>query len=208
MAYVFNAGSSGFGLEPIIGDYVNGVGMNPSEIVSQDQADDGGTRELGGRHYEGRPINVAGLPTNLKREPARLDKLKDVYSAPKDMFYVSENFKEIVEKFEPGIHQFFPYTLTLKGNTRVPFYLFNICQRISAMAEDHTVPPLDMTKRRRYRRINDGSDILVFSKSAIGNRKLWAEMHLGHYWVGDDLFAALREARLSGVLNGSHVAEV
>ena len=207
MAYIFASGESSFGTEPPTSDYLDPIGGGAESNVSIDQSDDGGARQFDGKYYEGRAVANTGLPISLRRAPAGTKQLMDLYSAPKYMFYISPKLKEIIEDIEPDVHQIIPLELKLHGSKVTPFYFMNVCQRISAIAEDHTHPPLRMGRRMRYRRGNDGNDVLAFSKDAIAGKHLWAEMHWKGIWMSDALHDACREAKLSGVLKTERVPE-
>ena len=95
----------------------------------------------------GRAVKPDNVPTKLRRTgpPVSRAKLLDVNAQTGSLDLVCQTFKDIVEEFEPDVHQFFPMTYYNSKGTEVigEGYFMVICQRISTLHETLCVPPLD-----------------------------------------------------------------
>ncbi|BDG75096.1 imm11 family protein [Roseomonas fluvialis] len=123
----------------------------------------------------------------------------------------SAEFRDIVEAFEPGLHQFFPITLRrpsgkpilrLDGREVGPgqYFIMNPLQQIEALLPEHCVAPWG-ERRKTVRGVMPDVDDLCVSRAAIEGRHLWLNkpyIGSGLIFISDALGAALREKGLKG----------
>lgn len=123
----------------------------------------------------------------------------------------SAEFKDLVEAFEPGLHQFVPITLRrpsgkpilrLDGREVGPgqYFLMNTMQEIEALLPEHCVAPWG-ERRKIVRGVMPDVDDLCVSRAAIEGRHLWLNKPFigsGLIFISDALSAALREKGLKG----------
>jgi hypothetical protein len=152
--------------EPLDGD--------PRQIEYVDTTLDKGTNPTfePGRLYAGRKVKPDHVPTkavwgNKKVKPY------DVFVL-QGLILVSDTVKDIVEHFEPGIHQFYPIEMVYKdGSHARQMYFFNICARLDTMDR----------KRATAELINNvlwdpATGRFIFSNTLIGNRHAWIDKHV------------------------------
>ena len=90
----------------------------------------------------GRPITAEDLPTQLKCSPPSKYPYADYMWTPKNTAFVSPKFKNLVERFEPSVHQFFEMaTVSGKRDTGSMFW-FIVCNRIGALDPDACIHPI------------------------------------------------------------------
>jgi hypothetical protein len=106
-----------------------------------------------------------------------------------EFMLVSGKFRDLVEQFEPGVHQFLPVDLYYSDQHSEPFdrfYWFVCCQLIDSLDPEHTTLTWRGGDYNEYfKGLRDGywyfdSDVTppqkaVFSLKAIGDRHLWRD---------------------------------
>ncbi len=133
-------------------------------------------------------------------------------------WFVPDSFRELVERFEPGVHQFIP----IKGYDRKgmkpldkKFFLMNICKTLedfvnverSDLYRDETEYP-DGIVLARYFPLKSPPDPVILRGEAIAGHHLWdgGTVGDGGRWYGpyvsDALWQAMREAGLNSVYGG------
>ncbi|PHZ86701.1 imm11 family protein [Paremcibacter congregatus] len=194
MAYSFHGGKQ-----------ENGTFMNPytpldgdmKKVAPIDCSQDGGLRIS---HIEpfttGRPVDPTYVPTRLKRggpSPSKQPLLEiDGFLAAG--LLVPEQFKEILEGLEPGVHQFFPMEIEQRGKYLGKRYLFVIGNRLDSLNRAHSIPKTE--PGTLFLPMQD--DIKqVFDKKAIVGHHAWHDKYFRGRYVSDDLVAALRTAGLT-----------
>ena len=116
--------------------------------------------------------------------------------------YVSERLRDLIEQFEPGVHQFVPVDL-YRPKAKEPFathYWFVVCSRIDSVDAEHTtlikdgpsgmwMPNEDYTSKR------------VFSLNAIGHHHIWSDTRTGADWrfVSNQFHDALLDHGMTGI---------
>lgn len=128
-----------------------------------------------------------GLPIGAKRMPVKAKqinvrkRLPDIFVMP-GLNAVSQRFRDLVEEFEPGTHQFFPLELYYKNGTPVeePFFVFNCCVSFDSLlvsrsevkwhglGEPLRSPNLGVLWRHRN----------VLSRPAIAGHHIWCSLRL------------------------------
>lgn len=165
------------------------------------------------RNMEGSMALSFGVPIeNLKVLPSRV-----ILEGPKrpiadfrkvfEVFLVRDNFKEIVERLEPNVHQFMPVELTWSDGTLVEgdYYWFVVAQALDSVNQEHTTAPLRYLhnkildkKIRAVWRTEDRETFepytFVFDQKVIGGAHVWQDeyMVVGPYC--SDVFKAECEA--------------
>jgi hypothetical protein len=131
-----------------------------------------------------------------------------------EIMLVSPRFRDLVERFESGVHQFLPVNMVhRKGEAPFnTFYWFVCCQLIDSIDPNHTT--LTWTGNDYEERMDDGfrrgswrfdhdvspPPVAVFSTAAIGNRHLWRDPNYTRNYVNaSDAFG---EALLAEGLTG------
>lgn len=136
----------------------------------------------------GHPIeDLARFPTSATQ---RNDKpMCDVFSLP-GMNWVSARFRDLVETFEPGVHQFVPIVLKAPDGTPHPgaWYMFNCTQSFDAVlaAESSTRLPwrgaktVDIWNGLPWASIGSMVEkTFTFSRPKVGGRHLWVGQFIG-----------------------------
>lgn len=128
---------------------------------------------------------------------------------------VDQQLKEIIERLEPGVHQFFPIQITMPRERAYPkpYFLLVIGQFLEGFRPEQSPPEvLDKNYRLTCWRRTDWSDKLVFdirfnstccphlafSRSAIGGAHLWRERRalMNNILISDALQAEIAAAKL------------
>jgi hypothetical protein len=180
-----------------------------AQVFVNDPTPDGGGRISRVTYHVGRPIIVdQNIPTKLRRGGPNIKraKLLDVnrYSGSLDL--VNQTFKDIVEEFEPGVHQFFPMDyFDAKGEEKIgEGYLMIICQRLDTLHDTLCIPPRNdrgFVDRRNpaYADRDESLDRVVFSKEKIKGHHMWHDKFHGR----SNLFSnALAERLIAANLSG------
>ncbi len=111
---------------------------------------------------------------------------------------VSEAFRHVVEKRDPGVHQFLPVDIH-RAKASAPFarhYWFVICRRLHSLHESALTPL--RTECGRWR--TAVGDRCVFNKAVIGDAPIWTDPDMrGSVFCSTLVAEALAEARLTGL---------
>lgn len=201
----------GLNIVPVHGYRVEAepIDGNISAIVAVDQSADGGIAWKGAT--AGRPVEVANVPTRMKWLDRNKHSIPDFDNNL--LLNVSERVKDIVERFEPGVHQFLPVTYLDKDDIEAErrYFLF-VCKRVDGVDREATTLALHnglwqpvSNLVRRGNPLPPGADPaakpkLIFSRDAIGQHHLWRDKHLlAGPFVSDELAASFRNAGLTGL---------
>lgn len=128
----------------------------------------------------GLPVGTRRLRTKARQINVR-KRLPDIFVMP-GLNAVSQRFRDLVEEFEPGTHQFFPLELSYKNGTPVeePFFVFNCCVSLDSLLvrrsevawynfnDPLTSPRLNVLWRHRN----------VLSRPAITGHHIWCSLRL------------------------------
>lgn len=122
---------------------------------------------------------------------------------------VSDRFREFVEKFEPGVHQFIPVEFYRPQQTEpfARYYWFVVCMVLDSIDPDHTTWTWKGDYEARRGRWNLDISVsppqtLVFSSAAIGDHHIWRDPFVdggSAIYCSDAVGEALPETDLTGV---------
>jgi hypothetical protein len=205
------------GSKPTLGHYAGTETLDGdvSKIEVADKTADAGFDANRASTYpanQGRPILTDQDPTKVEwREQGAVPDVDTV----RGLLVVAPRFREIVEQFEPGVHQFLPVDyLDGQGGVLARRYFFIACNRLDSVDRAHTTmilfrglwrPASDLV-RRWPEEIPPGFDVnaaprLVFSKAQIGDKHAWSDMFLALYgpYLSDALGAALEAEHFTGI---------
>jgi hypothetical protein len=125
---------------------------------------------------------------------------------------VSAEFREVVEAFEPGLHQFFPIMIRrpsgkpierLDGREVAPgqYFIMNPLVRMHSLLPEECIGKQGQ-RRTTLKDVVKYVDDLCLSRAVIAGRHLWvdASFTMGEFFVSDALLAALRDKGLKGFL--------
>jgi len=149
---------------------------NVSKIEYIDSTFDKGLSPLfkPGQLYAGRAVKSEHVPTKVEWSSKRFSPPPDVFQS--EVIFVSDAFKDIVERHEPGVHQFFPVEVVYKdGSFARQMYFFNICNRLDTMDRDRATAEL-----RNGIMWDPRTGDFAFSLEKIGSAHAWVDKHV-HY---------------------------
>lgn len=196
-------------IAPAYGYYV-GVELldgDRNKVTSREPVNDGGVG------WYGTPADPTYLPKHVRWEDRKGNPVPDFDAA--QLISVSERAKAIIERFEPGTHQFFPVEFVDKqGKFLENRYWFFICNRLDSVDRDHTT--MVLYKGVQWNNVKDllrrGEPIpphidpsqpskKVFSLKAIGATHMWVDKHTGFAegYISDAIAEAFAEAGLTGI---------
>ncbi|WP_298822633.1 DUF1629 domain-containing protein [uncultured Roseibium sp.] len=147
----------------------------------------------------GLPIGPGRLPTRAHETIGRKS-LPDIFPMP-GLNAVSRKFREIVEEFEPRVHQFFPLDLFYKNGQPVEdeYFIFNCTISLDSIIVDQSdIYWLKLDSPNEYPRLRIGwRDRLVLSRAAIASHHLWCGARIRHtgILVSDEFHARLKQSK-------------
>jgi hypothetical protein len=123
---------------------------------------------------------------------------------------VSDTFRNMVETREPGVHQFFPIEIVLKGGIlpSEPYWIFNIRQRIDAVVVElsrvrwlHHPGTTPVMAAPITLMPGETPFPLVLCRETIGGRHVWrGDTQLrGDVFFSNDLISAYKKAKMRGL---------
>lgn len=180
--------------------------------------DEGGKPQL---YNGGRPIDPTHVPNKVRwKYHKRLP--KPDFDSSILTYDVSERAKQLIEQFEPGVHQFLPVEFfDIDGNFMESRWFFICCNRLDTVDRDQTRGLLlktypsgkkswihvdDLRRRNEIDLIPPGYDSsqpakLVFNRKQIGGAHLWVDslLRLPSVYVSDEFIAACVAAGMTGL---------
>ncbi|PXW67604.1 hypothetical protein C7451_1261 [Blastomonas natatoria] len=130
------------------------------------------------------------------------------YYTPNAFPCVSSRFKEVVERFEPDVHQFFPVAVVDKAKEKIDErWLWVVCNRIDGVDREHTnlffqnqnLWTSSYKEDGEWKRVRDPK--VAFNKQQTEGFHFWRDKHLfgeGIY-VSDEGAQALQSENLSAL---------
>lgn len=116
---------------------------------------------------------------------------------------VSQSFRDVIERFEPGLHQFIPFQLLDRNKVPIaePYYFMNVMTCLDGFLINHSaaewvIPPRKSKTERGdapYVRTLD-QNRLALSRPKIAGKHLWISPVDSFHFVSEDLYSALVEA--------------
>lgn len=160
-------------------------------------------------------VSTTYMPIKVRYDDARPPLDIDQFQA---LMFVSRRARDIIERFEPNMHQFedVDYVRTNGEHVADMFVLF-ICQRLDTVDRKHTnmvLSPYRWTSVKQMLRRKpelvpadadpDAPSRLVFNAQQIGGAHLWHDKHIDQRrFASDKLVDAIRGANLTGFGGGS-----
>ncbi len=161
----------------------------------------------------GRAIDPTHLPKRVRWKDRKKQPMADFNGGP--MTSLSARAKELIEQYEPGVHQFFAVTFyDIDGDFLEDRWFLNVCNRLDTIDRERVQgflllrgrfwAPIQDWLRDRPAEIPLGYDTaqpsrLVFNRAQIGGAHLWVDRHLSSgIWVSDEFDAACDAAGLTG----------
>lgn len=174
------------------------------------------SRDEGGKplvRMSGRAIDPTHVPTRVVWKDRKKQPLADFDGGP--FLSVSDRAKALIERFEPGVHQFLPVEFfDIDGELQEKRWFFICCNRLDTIDREH-VRGYMLLRGWRWRSTQDwlrdrpdeipaDYDIsqpceLVFNKGQIGSAHIWIDKHLTTgIFVSDEFDVAYDEAGMTG----------
>lgn len=129
--------------------------------------------------------------------------------------YASPRFRDLVERLEPGVHQFEPVTFVdASGQKVADMFVFFVCQRLDTVDRAHTNMllydgmvwlPAKSVKRYDPSIVPPGTDLeekpkKVFSESKVGNARIWRDKYTSDsLYISDDFVKTFCAEDLKGL---------
>jgi hypothetical protein len=166
-----------------------------------------------------------GYAVNPDTMPKRILWASGKYDVPDILpwFAVSPRFRDLVEQFEPGVHQFVPVDIYKEraGAPVATYYWFIVCQRIDSVDREHTTfawkAPKDEPEAghwAEYIRDPMTRDFiavpnarLVFNNLQVAGHHIWNDPHIltfGDRLCSDAFGKAALAANFSGLRFAQH----
>lgn len=148
-----------------------------------------------GRMYAGRAVKTEHIPTKIQWSSKRYLP-PDIFQSA-GLIFVSDAFKDIIERHEPGVHQFFPVEVVFKdGSFARKVYFFNICNRLDGM--DRGRATAELIKEIAF---EPRTGTFVFSLEKIGSAHAWVDKHV-HYgqFFSSQVVGDFKRAGLTGLV--------
>ena len=202
MVYSISCGNKETSVQGLIGEVLTPIDGDLDKVELVDTSPDGRWRLSFKRGGSGRAVDGTYMPTRLERERIKANKgcpIDDVRCIWGRGLLVSAPFKEVVERFEPGVHQFFPITIEQGGKPEFERYGFYICNRLDTLAKDKCVPPVEEDKMWRPDDVPASEAMRVFDSKKSASFHAWNEKYTRGRFVSDALAEALAAASLSGL---------
>ena len=177
-----------------------------------------GIGPIGDASASGFRVKAETLPTKMRYDDARppLD-----FDATEGLQFVSPRARALIERFEPGVHQFEPIEYVRSDGTHVAdMFVFIVCRRLDTMDRAHTNMILSPHRwtwakdlmRRKPELVPSGTDInapprFIFNLGQIGDANIWRDIHITPtIYASDAIVDAIKEEGLTGFGGGPQEA--
>jgi len=99
------------------------------------------------------------------------------FEGPEGFLCVSPRFKDVIERLEPSVHQFFPLEIVNKAREPIAeHWLWVVCNLIDSVDRAHS--NMRFINGRRWTADGVENPKLVFSSSQIGDYHFWRDQYL------------------------------
>jgi hypothetical protein len=134
----------------------------------------------------------------------KYSKLGSLIETQDQILSVDEPLKDIIERFEPEMHRFFPIEIIMPGNEDYPrrFFIMAIGQYLDSFSTEHSEPNLwrdsEFGTLIIYRKDKESMSGLALSKRIFGKAHLWRERRMSPNLVcfSDSLMREINDAGL------------
>ncbi|MEQ1650658.1 MAG: DUF1629 domain-containing protein [Hyphomicrobiaceae bacterium] len=114
---------------------------------------------------------------------------------------VDESLKEVIERFEPGVHHFFPIEIIMPKKIIYPkqYFVMAIGQYLNSFSSERSDPASWRPDWQEYCLMDEGNmSGLALSRQAFGNAHLWRERCISNELVcfSDQLMSEITRAGL------------
>jgi hypothetical protein len=189
------------------------------KIQVEDSTPDGGMLFDGRAFESGRRVKLENFPPFMINDHGNN---KPDFATCLGYTYVSDAFKDIIENFEPNVHQFVPFDVVdTKRLFQAKMWFMVVCNRRDGVDRSLTTMYLSrgeggegfwrpqMDKVFELPRDQWPKDFdpkvgkrLVFNNAQIGSCHMWQDKHMLHGgpYISDQLAEALTAAKLKGVV--------
>ena len=160
-------------------------------------------------------VSTEYLPTKVRYDDLRPPLDFDTFDA---LYFLSHGAKVLIERFEPGKHQFERVEYVRSNGTHVAeMFVMFVCQRLDTVDRNatqgmalspHVWSPFRTLAELKPHLIPPGADLdakakLVFNLDQVGGAHLWRDKHVGHCtYASNDLVTAIKESGLTGFGGG------
>lgn len=165
---------------------------------------------------DGHRADASLAPESATKE-SKAKKLPDFFTLQSLGWACPKEFIDIVEGFEPGLHQFIPIKLFWNDGTEVPrdYWIINVCARLDTVAEMHSSVrrypehPNPYDPDRFSYRFKQGPRTLAVYRDRIEGHAMWWDWRtVGGFMWSDALWEAVEAAGLKGWEAKMDIAEV
>lgn len=202
------------GNAPVNGQYGDSQELDgdPAKIECLDMMPDGGMDIRPGylSVQAGRPIKPDHVPTKI--EWRSKTKVPD-YKTPMGIPCANDRFRQIVEQFEPGVHQWFPVEFVNKNCEHLAHrWYFIPCNRIDSVDREHTtlvlskgrmwITPRSLPENERPTEYDPNVKYKkVFSLGQVVDRHIWRDKFISGsaILISDAIADALTVEKFSGL---------
>ena len=144
----------------------------------------------------GRAVKTEHIPTRVVRQDPK--KFIPDVDWGVGMFFVNDKFKDVVERLEPGVHQFVPMEMLWPDGTLAQkMYFFHVCNRLDTVDRE-----LSTVKLSKTGRVWEPKGEMIFNLDQIGDHHIWVDQHTyapGGFFISDVMRDALEEAGVTGI---------
>jgi len=155
---------------------------------------------------------LAGFPIKDTKVPTKLQWLSRSqvpdFEGPPGFISISSRFKDVIERFEPDVHQFFPITVVNKAKENIAErWLWVVCNRIDGVDREHTTFVLRkgmlwMTNwEEDGQRIEIPNAVLYHSRKQTQGYHFWRDKHIrgGGIYASDEAAEVLKSTKLTAL---------
>lgn len=205
----------GLNVKPAHGYYVDVEALDgdPRQVRLVDDSPDGGLNPRGRHFSAGRPVKTEHMPTRMRWLDRRRHGVPDFDNGL--VLNVSDRARALVERFEPGVHQFLPVEYVDVNDRHLENRWFLIvCNRLDSIDREHAT--MILYRGLMWRPASDllgsepdaippGFDTdkpakLVFNSAQVGAAHMWCDKHLsGGTFISDRLAGELKALGLTGI---------
>lgn len=181
----------GLNVKPEHGYYVkvNPLDGDISRIEVVDQTPDGGLSFINGMRGAstmGRAVKLAFVPTRMQWADRNRHPIPDFASSW--ILNVSTRAKNLIEEFEPRVHQFLPVDYcNIDGLALESRWFLIVCNRIDSVDRNHS--RMRLAKGVMWTSTDVENPKLVFSEEQARGYHLWRDKHLIHGPFISDILA-------------------